>query len=81
MTAVYIDLKAANKNELHKRLITAIYQYRLYTEMQLNALFVQAAQQNKSSSECISQDAIQEVCADVKAVFDAEIINSLGQSN
>jgi hypothetical protein len=39
VTAVFIDLRARDHPELHRLLIQAIYNYRLFTDVQLQALF------------------------------------------
>ena len=39
---VYIDLRAADAEELVTLLTNAIYTYRLYTDVQLDALYEQA---------------------------------------
>jgi hypothetical protein len=42
MTRVFINLESQSAEELMQRLINAICQYRLYTDIQLQALFQQA---------------------------------------
>lgn len=46
VTAVFINLKSKSEEELKQKLNDAVYQYRLFTEIQLNALFNQAINQN-----------------------------------
>lgn len=36
---VFIELQAADEEDLHSKLTSSIFQYRLYTDMQLEALF------------------------------------------
>jgi hypothetical protein len=49
MTRVFINLESQSAEELMQRLINAICQYRLYTDVQLQALFQQAIRQNESN--------------------------------
>lgn len=44
VTAVFIDLKATSENHLHQLIVNAIYDYRLYSDIQIEALFKQAHQ-------------------------------------
>lgn len=71
VTAVYIDLKATTKIDLHQKLIAAIYNYRLFTDIQLQALFQQAQQQNSTAcqDDQLGADDISQVCMDVKKQF------------
>ena len=47
---VFIDLVASSEEELRKKLVDAICQYRLYTDLQLQALFEQAVTQNSGGT-------------------------------
>lgn len=63
VTNVFIEVKAQNEKELERILTNAIYEYRLYTDVQLQALFDQAQEQNLASY--LTAEQIREVCQKV----------------
>jgi hypothetical protein len=63
---VFIDLKVDRVEQLCEKLQSAIYNYRLYTDVQLTALFEQAEAQNPH----IDKQSIQGACEDVRYEFD-----------
>ena len=70
VTNVFIELKAQSEKELEHILTNAIYEYRLYTDVQLQALFDQAQEQNLASY--LTAEQIREVCQKVQDNLDRE---------
>ena len=66
---MFINVHANNEEELRTVLTGVIFEYRLYTDLQLKALFEQAQEQN-STVEGMTMDKIEAVCQAVKQEFD-----------
>ena len=71
---VFIDLYAETADVLRTKLVDAICKYRLYTDMQLQALFQQAEEQNQEENS-LGTAAAQEVCRLVEQELDSQLPN------